>query len=130
MKLWEFLYALKHSAPEIGKWQKNVPEARHMANWPLGKWYQCLLSHKFWEVVLFEILRFKSTIFDHGKIFLERCRIKFWTTFVLFTKFIFPLLLELESFKDFQKYCQAPGPGLDQWSLTWPTWSLTWPNLA
>ena len=27
-------------------------------------------------------------------------------------------------------YCQAPGPGLDQWSLTWSTWSPTWPNLA
>ena len=34
----------------------------------------------------------------------RRCKIKFWTTFVFFTKLIFPLPLELESFKDFRKY--------------------------
>ena len=48
---------------------------------------------KYWNIEM---------IFDHWKIF-GRCKIKFWTTFVFFTKLIFPLPLELESFKDFRK---------------------------
>ena len=32
---------------EIEKWQKNVPEKRHMVNCPLGKWYPCPLNYKF-----------------------------------------------------------------------------------
>ena len=37
----------------------------------------------------------------------ERSKIEFWTTFVSYTKLIFPLLFKLESFENVRKYLES-----------------------
>ena len=64
-------------------------------------------SWAFFEKRHFEKFKFSFQKYQVFKKYLEdftRYKIQFWTTFVFFTKLIFPLPLELESFKDFRKY--------------------------
>ena len=85
---------------------------------PLGGRYDMSVhGNMFQENIKLEILKifqFENFEFQYQKYLttekyfkdLRRCKIKFWTTFVFYTKLIFPLLFELESFENFRKYLE------------------------
>ena len=82
---------------------------------PLGGRYDMSVhGNMFQENIKLEILKifqFENFEFQYQKYLttekyfkdLRRCKIKFWTTFVFYTKLIFPLLSELEGFENLRK---------------------------
>ena len=93
---------------------KKVPAVLSMGFFEDNLLYCYITGIKIFRLALLKIFHFENFEFLYKKYLttekyfkdLRRCKIEFRTTFVFYTKLIFPLLFELESFENFKKYLE------------------------